>query len=40
MTPETAVYGIEKFNKVKDIEPKIIGYKNYPNLSLLPIFKK
>jgi dTDP-4-amino-4,6-dideoxygalactose transaminase len=40
MIPETAIYGIEKFNVVKDIQPKIISYNDYPDLSTLPVFNK
>jgi dTDP-4-amino-4,6-dideoxygalactose transaminase len=39
MTPETAEQGIEKFNLVKNIEPKSWSYKNYPNLENMKIFK-
>lgn len=39
MTPETAMLGLEKFNQVKNIEPKSWSYKNYPDLSELTIFK-
>jgi len=40
MIPETAIHGIEKFNVVKDIQPKIISYIDYPDLSTLPVFNK
>lgn len=40
MIPETASAGMEKFNVVKDIPPKEIGYNDYPDLSTLPIFYK
>ena len=40
MIPETAIAGMEKFNVVKDIQPKIISYNDYPDLSALPIFNK
>ncbi len=40
MIPEVAISGIEKFNLVKDLTPKQIGYQDYPDLSLLPVFKK
>lgn len=38
MIPETAVFGLEKFHKVKDLESKIVGHEDYPDLSRLPIF--
>ncbi len=38
MIPEVASAGIEKFYKIKNLEPKKIGYKDYPDLSLLPVF--
>jgi len=39
MTPESAEYGIQKFKEVKDIQPKIWSYKDYPDLSNLTVFK-
>jgi len=38
MIPEVAAAGIEKFHKVKDLESKKIGYLDYPDLSVLPVF--
>ena len=38
MTPESAQLGIEQFKKVKDKQPKIWSYKNYPDLSTLKVF--
>lgn len=38
MTPETAIKGIEEFNKVKDIVPIRWSYKNYPDLSTMKVF--
>jgi dTDP-4-amino-4,6-dideoxygalactose transaminase len=38
MTPETAALGIEKFNEAKSRPCKKIGYLDYPDLSLLPVF--
>jgi dTDP-4-amino-4,6-dideoxygalactose transaminase len=39
MTPETAVNGIETFNKVKDIKPKVWSYKDYPDLKTMKVFQ-
>jgi dTDP-4-amino-4,6-dideoxygalactose transaminase len=39
MTPETAELGLKKFNQVKDNEPKLWSYKDYPDLSTMEIFK-
>jgi dTDP-4-amino-4,6-dideoxygalactose transaminase len=39
MTPETAHAGMEKFNKVKGISPRVVDYTDYPDLSLLPVFQ-
>lgn len=38
MIPETAIAGIEKFNVVKNVQPKLLGYQDYPDLSVLPVF--
>jgi dTDP-4-amino-4,6-dideoxygalactose transaminase len=38
MTPETAQLGIQKFNNVKDVEPKKWSYKNYPDLTKMKVF--
>jgi dTDP-4-amino-4,6-dideoxygalactose transaminase len=38
MTLETAMLGIEKFNEAKSRPCKKIGYLDYPDLSLLPVF--
>jgi len=40
MTPETAELGIEKFNQVKDLEPKIWSWENYPNLTNMKVFNE
>jgi hypothetical protein len=40
MTPETAQLGIDKLEKAKVTEPKSWSYLDYPDLSLMPIFKK
>ncbi len=39
MTPETAKDGIEKFPLIKNLQPKNWSYKDYPDLSLMEIFK-
>lgn len=39
MTPETAQLGIQRFNEVKDIEPKQWSYKDYPDLSKMKVFE-
>jgi len=39
MTPETAELGIERFSQVKDLEPKIWSWENYPNLTKMKVFK-
>ena len=38
MTPETAELGIEKFNSVKDVEPREWSWKDYPNLKTMKVF--
>ena len=40
MTPETALLGLEKFSLVKDLEPKIWSYQNYPYLPDMRVFQK
>lgn len=40
MTPESAEYGIQKFNEVKDLPPKLWSYKDYPDLSKFTVFNK
>jgi len=39
MTPESAEYGIQKFNEVKDLQPKIWTNKDYPDISKLTVFQ-
>lgn len=39
MTPENASRGITQFNKVKDFVPKSWGWKNYPYLPDMKVFK-
>jgi dTDP-4-amino-4,6-dideoxygalactose transaminase len=39
MTPETAELGIEKFNIVKDTEPREWSWKDYPDLRKMKVFK-
>lgn len=39
MTPELALRGIEIFEKVKDIPPKLWTYKDYPDLTKMSVFK-
>jgi len=39
MTPETANEGIEKFNKVKDLTSRKWSYQDYPDISLMDVFK-
>jgi dTDP-4-amino-4,6-dideoxygalactose transaminase len=39
MTPEYADHGLKKFEEVKDLEPRIWSYKDYPDLSQLTVFK-
>ena len=39
MTPETAQLGIDKFKIVKNQEPKIWSWKDYPRLTDMKIFK-
>jgi len=38
MTPESADYGIVKFDEVKNKTPKKWSYKDYPDLSQLTVF--
>lgn len=38
MTPETAALGIEKFNLVKNLQPKKWSWENYPDLSEMKVF--
>jgi dTDP-4-amino-4,6-dideoxygalactose transaminase len=40
MTPESAKIGLNKFNEVKNSNPKIWSYLDYPNLSNMEVFKK
>lgn len=40
MTPETALMGSLKFNSVKNLPAKKWSYKDYIDLSELPVFKK
>jgi len=40
MTPESADYGIQKFNEVKDIEPRVWTDQDYPDLSRLKVFQQ
>jgi len=39
MTPESADCGIQKFNEVKDIEPRVWTDQDYPDLSKLKVFQ-
>jgi hypothetical protein len=39
MTPETALLGLEKLEKVKNQIPKEWSYSDYPNLSQMSVFK-
>ena len=39
MTPETALLGLEKLEKVKNEIPKEWNYADYPNLTKMPVFK-
>lgn len=39
MTPESADYGIRRFNEVKDVKPRDWSYQDYPNLSKLKVFQ-
>jgi hypothetical protein len=38
MTPETAKLGLEKFEQVKDIEPKKWTWDVYPDISKFSVF--
>ncbi|NBP57810.1 hypothetical protein EBU71_14990 [bacterium] len=38
MTPETAEIGIKKFEQVKDQQPKIWSWRDYPNISKMEVF--
>jgi len=38
MTPETAEIGLEKFENVKDVTPKIWTHEMYPDLSEMSVF--
>lgn len=40
MIPETANLGLQKFEEAKNREAKKIGFQNYPDLSLLPVFNQ
>jgi dTDP-4-amino-4,6-dideoxygalactose transaminase len=40
MTPETAMLGLGKFESAKARPAKKIGYQDYPDLSLLPVFNQ
>lgn len=39
MTPETAQLGINKFETAKNTPPKLWTYKDYPDLSMMPVFE-
>lgn len=39
MTPETALLGLEKLEKVKNENPKKWSCSDYPNLKKMPVFK-
>lgn len=39
MTPETAQLGINKFETAKNTPPKIWTHKDYPDLSMMPVFE-
>ncbi len=38
MTPETAQLGLDRFNVVKDLEPRQWSYKDYPDISKMKVF--
>ena len=38
MTPETAQLGIQKFSEVKNIQPKLWSFKDYPDISKMKVF--
>jgi dTDP-4-amino-4,6-dideoxygalactose transaminase len=38
MTPETAELGLNRFNTVKDIEPRQWSWKDYPDLTTMSVF--
>lgn len=38
MTPETAQTGIDKFNQVKNIDPRKWSFKDYPDISKFKVF--
>jgi dTDP-4-amino-4,6-dideoxygalactose transaminase len=38
MTPETAELGLDRFNIVKDLEPKQWSWKDYPDLTTMSVF--
>lgn len=38
MTPETAQLGIQKFGEVKNIQPKLWSFKDYPDISKMKVF--
>lgn len=39
MTPESAEYGIKKFEEIKDLEAKVWTNKDYPDVSKLTVFQ-
>lgn len=38
MTPETAQLGLDRFNMVKDLEPRQWSFKDYPDISKMKVF--
>lgn len=38
MTPETAQLGIEKFEQIKDLSPKLWNYQDYIDISKMKVF--
>jgi hypothetical protein len=40
MTPETADNGIETFQEVKDIKPKLWSFTDYPDLKKMKVFNE
>jgi dTDP-4-amino-4,6-dideoxygalactose transaminase len=38
MTPETAQLGLDRFNIVKDLEPRQWSFKDYPDISKMKVF--
>jgi len=39
MTPETAQLGLQRFQEVVDVKPKLWTYKDYPDLRSMSVFK-